>query len=61
MQVLNINELKPHTQNNYFFDDIQGDNWTEFKKSIQTSGVIEPVIYYTGQNYCIGTPKSKSM
>lgn len=44
MQLIKISELKSHDKNNYFFDDIQGDNWEEFKKSIQTSGVIEPVI-----------------
>jgi len=44
MQLIKIDELKPHEQNGYFFDDIQGDNWSEFLKSVQTSGVIEPVI-----------------
>lgn len=44
MQLIRIDELNPHEQNSYFFDDIQGDNWSEFLKSIQTSGVIEPVV-----------------
>ena len=44
MQIFNVNELKPHPQNDYYFDDIQGDNWKEFKKSIETSGVIEPIV-----------------
>lgn len=44
MQLINVNELKPHEKNNFFFDDIQGDNWSEFKISIETSGVIEPII-----------------
>lgn len=44
MQQLSITALKPHPRNEEFFDNITGDNWTEFLKSIQTSGVIEPVI-----------------
>lgn len=44
MEIIEINKLKPHPRNNEFFDDIQGDNWEEFKKSIETSGVIEPIV-----------------
>ena len=44
MQKMNVNELKPHPQNDYFFDDIQGQKWTEFLESVKTSGVIEPII-----------------
>lgn len=44
MQLLNINELKPHPRNSEFFDDITGDSWKEFVESIRTSGVIEPII-----------------
>ena len=44
MQKIAINDLKPHPQNNYFFDDIQGDNWPEFKKSIETSGILVPIV-----------------
>ena len=44
MQQININELKPHPRNNEFFDDMVGDDWTAFKESIRTSGVIEPVV-----------------
>jgi ParB family chromosome partitioning protein len=39
-----ITKLSPHPRNNEFFDDIIGDNWIEFKKSIETSGVIEPIV-----------------
>jgi ParB family chromosome partitioning protein len=42
--MIEVSKLIPHQRNNEFFDDIQGDNWIEFKKSIKTSGVIEPVI-----------------
>lgn len=44
MQQININELKPHPRNNEFFDDITGDSWNEFLKSIKSSGIIEPVV-----------------
>lgn len=44
MQQINVNELKPHPQNDYFFDDIKDENWDAFLESIRTSGVIEPVI-----------------
>lgn len=44
MQMIEVSKLTPHPRNNEFFDDITGDNWIEFKKSIETSGVIEPVI-----------------
>lgn len=44
MQQININELKPHPRNNEFFDDMMGDAWDAFKESIETSGIIEPIV-----------------
>lgn len=44
MQQININELKPHPRNNDFFDDMIGEKWKEFKESIKTRGVIEPIV-----------------
>lgn len=44
MQQINISELTTHPKNDYFFDDITGENWDAFLESIKTSGVIEPVI-----------------
>ena len=44
MQEINVSELKPHPKNDYFFDDIQGENWDAFLESVKTSGVIEPII-----------------
>ncbi|GEM_PF-1083341 len=41
---IKVDELTPHPRNEEFFDNITGDNWTEFLKSIETSGVIEPVV-----------------
>ena len=44
MQEINVNELKPHPKNDYFFDDMVGQKWKEFLDSIKTSGVIEPIV-----------------
>ena len=44
MQQININELKPHPRNNEFFDDITGDSWKAFLESINSSGIIEPIV-----------------
>lgn len=44
MQLLPVADLTPHPHNDYYFDDIAGEAWDEFLRSIQTSGVIEPVI-----------------
>ena len=39
-----VSELKAHPKNDYFFDDISGDAWNEFLKSVKTSGIIEPLV-----------------
>lgn len=44
MRMMDVDKLKPHPKNNYFFDDIEGEPWTAFIESIETSGVIEPII-----------------
>lgn len=44
MQMIEISKLKPHPMNNYFFDDIVGDKWEDFKKSILRRGVVEGVV-----------------
>ena len=44
MQQININELKSHPRNNEFFDDITGDSWNAFKDSIESSGIVEPIV-----------------
>ena len=51
METIEISKLIPHPRNAEFFDDIQGDNWGEFLKSIQTSGIIEPIVI--SNNYVI--------
>lgn len=54
MQQININELKSHPRNNEFFDDMSGEKWEEFKKSIETSGVIEPIVVTTDMTIVSG-------
>ena len=44
MRLMDVYKLKSHPKNNYFFDDIEGEPWTAFLESIETSGVIEPII-----------------
>ncbi len=44
MQSLKISDLIPHPKNDYFFDDISGEKWEEFKKSIKESGVRTPIV-----------------
>lgn len=43
MQQININELKPHQQNSFYFDDMSGDAWDELLRSISTSGVTNAI------------------
>lgn len=43
-QKFKIAELIPHKDNDFFFDDIQGESWQEFIDSVKTSGVIEPIV-----------------
>ncbi len=44
MQMMSVEKLIPHRKNTYFFDDIKDEPWFAFIDSIQTSGVIEPII-----------------
>ena len=41
---LNANVLNIHPRNKEFFDDIEGENYEQFKKSIEEDGVITPLI-----------------
>ena len=42
--MVNVDELKPHPRNEEFFDNLSGERWRDFKKSISENGVIEPVV-----------------
>lgn len=44
MQEMNVKDLTPHPQNDYFFDDMEGEKWKEFLESVKTSGIIEPIV-----------------
>ena len=44
MEFMNPNDLKSHPRNTEFFDDMDGQKWKDFLRSIKTSGVIEPII-----------------
>ena len=44
MRMMDVDKLNPHPKNSYFFDDIEGEPWVAFLESIETSGVIEPII-----------------
>lgn len=44
MTSLKISDLTPHPKNEYFFDDITGERWTEFVNSIKEGGVRTPII-----------------
>jgi len=44
MELIGIAQLQPHPQNDEFFDPIVGEKWNKFLQSIETSGVLEPVI-----------------
>jgi len=41
---LSVNSLKVHPRNLEFFDDIEGDTYKQFKKSIQEDGIITPIV-----------------
>lgn len=44
MQKFKVSDLIPHSQNEFFFDDMEGQKWKEFLESVRTSGVIEPPV-----------------
>lgn len=41
---ISVNSLKVHPKNQEFFDDIDGEQYEKFKKSIQEDGIITPLI-----------------
>ena len=43
MENVKVSELIPHPRNSEFFDDIKGDGWDDFLKSIRTSGVTNAI------------------
>ena len=46
-QKLKVSELKPHSANSFFFDDIEGDAWEEFLESVKSDiNKLEELRYY---------------
>lgn len=41
--IVDISSLIPHPRNEYFFDDMSGDNWDTFVDSVRERGVITPI------------------
>lgn len=44
MELMNPYSLNPHPRNSEFFDDMDGQKWTDFLQSVRSSGIIEPII-----------------
>ncbi|MDQ0149234.1 ParB/RepB/Spo0J family partition protein [Eubacterium multiforme] len=42
--LIEIDRLWKHSRNIEFFDDMEGQKWEDFKKSIKSRGVIEPIV-----------------
>ena len=40
---IKISELKPHPQNNFYFDDMEGEAWDSLLQSISTSNVTNAI------------------
>lgn len=43
MEKIKVSQLIPHPRNHEFFDDIEGEGWDDFLKSIRTSGVTNAI------------------
>ena len=39
-----LTTIKPYENNEYYFDNIEGEKWTEFLKSVREEGVLEPIL-----------------
>ena len=43
IKLVSVDSLIPHPRNEYFFDDMSGDNWDAFVESVRERGVITPI------------------
>lgn len=57
---LSIHTLKIHPRNQEFFDDIEGEIYEQFKKSIQEDGVITPLIISPDMTIISGNQRFKA-
>lgn len=60
MDYIEINNLIPHPQNDYYFDDITGEKWEELLTSIQLNGVHTPILI-TAPDKDSNIPKHKKI
>ena len=44
LDVMKLNKLTPYRSNTAYFDDMQGEDYDDLKKSISEHGIIEPII-----------------
>ena len=44
MQSLKVKDLIPHPKNEYFFDDMTGQKYEEFRERIRTRAATEPLL-----------------
>lgn len=42
--VFKVDELRAHERNGFYFDDMDGEKWAEFLKSVRDHGVINPPV-----------------
>lgn len=44
MTTLKVSDLSIHPKNEYYFDDMSGEKWDQFLKSVKNNGVRTPII-----------------
>lgn len=44
MTTLKVSDLSIHPMNEYYFDDMSGEKWDQFLKSVKSNGVRTPII-----------------
>lgn len=47
IQEVKVSDLKPYVDNDFFFDDLEGEAWQGFIDSVKTSGIMVPIIITT--------------
>jgi ParB family transcriptional regulator, chromosome partitioning protein len=57
---LSINALKVHPRNQEFFDDISGDQFDRFKKSIEDEGIMTPLLVANDMTVISGHQRLKA-
>lgn len=54
MGIIQIDKLKPHPKNEYYFTDIEGEKYEEVRQSIETKGIREPIVITTSYTVISG-------